>query len=47
MYVLINKYYWGNQIRRMRLARHVARMEERRGAHRVLNGRPEGKNHLD
>ena len=29
--------------RRMRLAEHVARMGEGRGAHRVLMGKPEGK----
>jgi len=33
-------------VRRMRLARHVARMEERRGAYRVLDGKPEGKRPL-
>ena len=29
--------------RRMRLAGHVARMEEGRGVHKVLVGKPEGK----
>jgi hypothetical protein len=29
--------------RRMRLALHVARMEERRGVYRVLVGKPDGK----
>jgi hypothetical protein len=29
--------------RRMRWARHVARMGEERGVHRVLVGKPEGK----
>jgi hypothetical protein len=29
--------------RRMRWARHVARMRERRGVHRVLGRKPEGK----
>jgi hypothetical protein len=33
--------------RKMRRAGHVARMEERRGVHRVLVGKPEGKNHLE
>jgi hypothetical protein len=33
--------------RKMRWARHVARMGERRGVHRVLVGKPEGKNHLE
>jgi hypothetical protein len=32
--------------RRMRWARHVARMGEGRGVHRVLVGRPEGKRPL-
>ena len=31
--------------RRMRLAGHVARMEEGRGVHKVLVGKTEGKNH--
>jgi len=32
--------------RRMRWARHVARMGERRGVYRVLVGKPEGKRQL-
>jgi len=32
--------------RRMRWAGHVARMGERRGVHRVLVGKPEGKRPL-
>jgi hypothetical protein len=32
--------------RRMRWAGHVARMRERRGVYRVLDGRPEGKKPL-
>jgi hypothetical protein len=32
--------------RRMRLAGHVVRMEEGRGVHRVLMGKPEGKRPL-
>ena len=32
--------------RRMRWARHVARMGEGRGVHRVLVGKPEGKRPL-
>ena len=32
--------------RRMRWARHVARMEEGRGVHKVLVGKPEGKRPL-
>jgi hypothetical protein len=31
--------------RRMRCAGHVARMGERRGAYRVLVGKPEGRRH--
>jgi hypothetical protein len=34
------------KLRRMRWARHVARMGERRGVYRVLVGRPEGKRPL-
>ena len=33
--------------RRMRWAGHVARMEEGRGVHKVLVGKPEGKNHWE
>jgi hypothetical protein len=33
--------------RRMRWAVYVARMGERRGAYRVLLGKPDGKNHLE
>jgi hypothetical protein len=32
--------------RRMKWARHVARMGERRGAYRILVGRPEGRRPL-
>jgi hypothetical protein len=32
--------------RRMRWMGHVARMGERRGAYRILVGRPEGRKHL-
>jgi len=32
---------------RIRWAEHVARMEERRGAYRVLVGRPDAKDHLE
>jgi hypothetical protein len=32
--------------RRMGWARHVARIGERRGAYRVLVGKPEGRDHL-
>jgi hypothetical protein len=34
------------KLRRMRWAGHVARMRERRGAHRILVGRPEGRRPL-
>jgi hypothetical protein len=37
---------WITKSRRMRLAGHVARMGEKRGAHRVLVGRPEGRRPL-
>jgi len=31
----------------MRWEGHVARMEERRGAYRVLEGKPDGGDHLE
>ena len=34
------------KLRRMRWAGHVARMGERRGVHKVLDGKPEGKRPL-
>jgi hypothetical protein len=34
-------------LRRMRWAWHVAHMGESRGVHRILVGKPEGKNHLE
>jgi hypothetical protein len=37
---------WVIQSRRMRWARHVARMGEGRGVYRVLVGKPEGKTPL-
>ena len=37
---------WMIKSRRMRWARHVARMGERRGVYRVLVGKPEGKRPL-
>jgi hypothetical protein len=36
----------GSDDRRMRFAKHVARMGERRGEYRVLVGQPEGKRPL-
>ena len=36
---------WVIKSRRMRWVGHVARMEEWRGVHNVLVGKPEGKNH--
>jgi hypothetical protein len=38
---------WVNKSRRMRQAGHIQRMGERRGAYRVLVGKPEGNNHLE
>ena len=38
--------FWTLKSRRMRWARHVARMGEGRGVHRVLVGKPEGKRPL-
>jgi hypothetical protein len=45
---LLTKNYPGDQIwtRRMRWAGHVARMGEKRGAYRILVGRPEGRRPL-
>ena len=37
---------WVIKSRRMRWAGHVARMEEGRGVHKVLVGKPEGKRPL-
>jgi hypothetical protein len=37
---------WVSKSRRMRWARHVAHMEERRGVYRVLVGKSEGKRPL-
>ena len=37
---------WVRKSRRMRWAGHVAHMLERRGVHRVLVGKPEGKRPL-
>jgi hypothetical protein len=38
---------WQIKSRRMRWARHIARMAEMRKVYRVLVGKPEGKNHLE
>ena len=38
---------WVVKSRRMRWAGHVALMGQGRGAHRVLVGKPEGKNHWE
>ena len=40
------KIVWVIKSRRMRWAGHVARMEEGRGVHKVLVGKPEGKRSL-
>jgi hypothetical protein len=44
--VLHTKYYSDITTRRMRFAEHVARMGKRRGAYRVLVGRPEERRPL-
>ena len=47
----LNDLYWYlnivrvTKLRRMRWEGHVARMEEGRVVHKVLVGKPEGKNH--
>ena len=45
LYPLLN-IVWMVKSRRMRWARHVARMEEGRGVHRVMVGKPEGSRPL-
>ena len=45
--VLLTKYYSDNQTIKLKWEGHVARMEGKRGANRVLVGKPEGKNHLE
>jgi hypothetical protein len=37
------KHYFGDQIEKMRRMGHVAHMGKRRAIHRVLVGKPEGK----
>jgi hypothetical protein len=44
--VLITKYYSGNQIEKNKMGGHVARMWEKKGAYRILVGRPEGRQPL-
>jgi hypothetical protein len=44
--LLLIKYYWGDQIEKMKWAGHVTRME-RRCAYRVLLGKPEGNRPLE
>jgi hypothetical protein len=39
----LTKYYSGDQIKSMRWVENVARMGERRGAYRILVGRPVGR----
>jgi len=43
--VLFTKYY-GDQIKEMRCAGHVARMVEMRKTYKILVGKPEGKRPL-
>jgi hypothetical protein len=44
--VVLTKCYSGNKINQMRWVGHVVRMGDRRGAHIVLVGKPEGKRKL-
>jgi hypothetical protein len=44
--MVITKYFSNDQSRRMRYVGRVARMGERKGAYRVLVGKPEGKRQL-
>jgi hypothetical protein len=45
--ILITKYYWGNQIEKNEMVGHAAHMAEKRGAYRILVGRPEGRQALE
>jgi hypothetical protein len=45
-FVHIPKYYYADQIRRMRWAGHVARVGEERKVYRVFMAQPEGKRSL-
>ena len=44
--VLLTQYCVGGKIEKNEMDGHVARMGERRGVHRVLVGKPEGKRPL-
>ncbi len=46
LYDLYSPNIWVIKSRRMRWAGHVAHMEKRRGACRILVGRPEGRGQL-
>ena len=41
-FVLLTKYYWGDQIRKNESGGACGTYGERRGAYRVLMGKPEG-----
>ena len=44
--VLLTQYFAGDKIENNEIAGHVARMEEGKGVHKVLVGKPEGNRPL-
>ena len=47
MLCIPHQYRSGNQVKKTEMVGHVTHMGERRGAHRVLVGKPEGRRPLD
>jgi hypothetical protein len=43
---MLLKYYYSDQIKELKWARHIACMEEMGNAYSILVGKPEGKRHL-
>jgi hypothetical protein len=46
MPAFLTKHHLGDQVRRNEMGGHVACMRKRRGAYRILVGKPEGKKPL-
>jgi hypothetical protein len=44
--VLLNKYHYGDKIKKNEMGRACSTYGKRKGAYRVWQERPEGKNHL-